>query len=130
MRQPRPLFRLFLVFSNKQYIFTTNQCEQFPSSIQNWGSNPWPLEHELSPITTTPGLPPTIWCFIISRKHFGINAFEWIFPHLCSWSQQVVQIKFSPIFRIPCFLNGPFPASFYLLNFRQFNTVDSKQYSV
>ena len=32
MDQPRPLFRLFSVFSNKQYIFKTNQCEKM--SIQ------------------------------------------------------------------------------------------------
>ena len=28
MVQPRPLFRLFSVFSNKQYNFTKNQCEK------------------------------------------------------------------------------------------------------
>ena len=27
MGQPRPLFRLFSVFSNKQYIFKTIKCE-------------------------------------------------------------------------------------------------------
>ena len=48
MRQPRPLFRLFLVFSNKQYIFTTNQCEKmsWPSSIWHQDSNPWPLNFQ------------------------------------------------------------------------------------
>ena len=30
-----------------------------PSSIQHQESNPRPLRHELSPITTRPGLPPT-----------------------------------------------------------------------
>ena len=29
-----------------------------PSSIRCWYSNPQPLKHELSPITTRPGLPP------------------------------------------------------------------------
>ena len=39
---PRPLFRLFSVFSSKQYNFTTNQCEKVscPSGIQSCDSNP------------------------------------------------------------------------------------------
>ena len=32
--------------------------KKFPFSIWRWYSNPHPLAHELSPITTTPGLPP------------------------------------------------------------------------
>ena len=32
MSQPRPFFRLFLVFSNKHYNFYNNKCENFPSS--------------------------------------------------------------------------------------------------
>ena len=48
---------------NINTIFTTNQCEQTScqSSIQCWDSNPQPLEHESSPITTRPGLPPTAY---------------------------------------------------------------------
>ena len=34
MSHPRPLFRLFSVFSNKHYIFSANQCEKCPSSLQ------------------------------------------------------------------------------------------------
>ena len=53
MGLPWPLFHLFSVFSNKhQYNFTTNQCEQWPSSIQCWDSNPWPSEYESHPLTT------------------------------------------------------------------------------
>ena len=53
MGLPWPLFHLFSVFSNKhQYNFTTNQCEQCPSSIQCWDSNPWPVEYESHPLTT------------------------------------------------------------------------------
>ena len=29
MGQPRPLINSFLVFSNKQYIFISNQCEKY-----------------------------------------------------------------------------------------------------
>ena len=29
-----------------------------PSSIKHWDSNPRPLKHESSPLTTRPGLPP------------------------------------------------------------------------
>ena len=54
MGQPRPLFCLFLIFSNKQYFFTKYQCEKFPSTIQRQDSNPQPLEHESSPITSRP----------------------------------------------------------------------------
>ena len=53
--QPRPLFHLFSVFSNKQHNFSTNQCETCPSIIKCQDSNPQPLEHESSPITTRPG---------------------------------------------------------------------------
>ena len=58
---PTPaFFRLFSVFSNKQYNFTTNQFEKCQSSIWCWDSNTWPFEHEPSPITTRPGLPPIV----------------------------------------------------------------------
>ena len=42
MGQPRPLFGLFSVFSNKQYKFYNNSMWKmsFPSSIQHWDSNP------------------------------------------------------------------------------------------
>ena len=56
---PTP-FSFFVYFQSFQTyintIFTTNQCEKCPSSIQYWDSNPRPLEHESSPITTRPGL--------------------------------------------------------------------------
>ena len=69
MGQPRPLFCLFLVFSNKQYIFTTNQCEKCSPSLRYCNSNPRPLERESPLITARPGLPPNIIIvmYIISR---------------------------------------------------------------
>ena len=56
MGQPRPLFRLFLVFSNKQYNFTTNQCEKMSSAgirnhnISNMSHHPLPLDHYSRPL--------------------------------------------------------------------------------
>ena len=43
----------------------TLQCEKCPSSIQRWGSNPRPLKHESSPITTRPRLPPFLFDFYL-----------------------------------------------------------------
>ena len=63
MGQPRPLFRLFSVFSNKHYIFTTNICEKCPSSIWCRDSNPRPFVHE-PPITIGPGLLPNLTSFV------------------------------------------------------------------
>ena len=59
----RPFFVYFWSFQTNSTIFTTNQCEKmsWPSSIQRWDLNPWPLEHELSPTTTWPGLLPPKW---------------------------------------------------------------------
>ena len=58
--QPRPLFRLFLVFSDKQYIFYNKSMWKNVMSIQYTvpAFNPRPLKHESPPITTRPGLPP------------------------------------------------------------------------
>ena len=55
----RPLFHLFSVFSNTQYIFYNKSMWKMscPFSIWCWDSNPQPLEHESSPITTVPGTP-------------------------------------------------------------------------
>ena len=57
--QPRPLFILFLVFSNKHHKFLQQiYAKKCPSSIRYWDSNPRPSECESPPITTRPGLPP------------------------------------------------------------------------
>ena len=58
------LLSFILFFSNKYYNFynPTNE-KKWPSSIQCWGSNPQPLEHESPPITTRPGLPLKYACF-------------------------------------------------------------------
>ena len=55
-------FSIFSVFSNKQYNFYNNSMWKMscPSSIQRRDSNPRPLEHKMSPITTRPGLPSDV----------------------------------------------------------------------
>ena len=40
----------------------------FPSSIRRRDSNPRPLEHESTPITTRPGLPLNCLDFVIYRR--------------------------------------------------------------
>ena len=53
------LFFLYLPsLQTNNTILTTNRYEKCPSSICCGDSNPWPLEHESSPITTMPELPP------------------------------------------------------------------------
>ena len=52
MGHPRPLFGLFSSFQTNNTIFITNKCEKCPSSTQCWDSNPRPLEHDSSRITT------------------------------------------------------------------------------
>ena len=59
MGQPRPLFHLFLVFSNKHYNFYNKKMwKNVHPVIQCRDSNPRPLERESLPITPWPGLPP------------------------------------------------------------------------
>ena len=92
---------LFFVYfrslqTNINTIFTTNQCEQTScqSSIQCWDSNPQPLKHESSPITTRAGLPPPVPSFLRDKllgwyRHVtGLGDFE------SFWWQ--VSIKSSP----------------------------------
>ena len=62
--QPRPLFCLFSVFSKNNTLFTT-------SSIRCRDSNPRPLEHELSPITTID---------LVSRPNLLLVRVDW-YPH-------------------------------------------------
>ena len=61
MVQPKPLFRLFSVFSNKQQSFNNKSMCKNVMSIQYTvpGFEPQLLEHESSPIPTRPGLPPS-----------------------------------------------------------------------
>ena len=56
MGQPRPL--LFIIVLFKQSIQFLQHINVSPTSIGRRDSNPRPLEHESSPITTRPGLPP------------------------------------------------------------------------
>ena len=67
MGQPRPLFHLFLVFSNNS-IFATNQQIMWKNIMPIQYKVPWfePTTslNESSPITTRPGHPPLIWLLV------------------------------------------------------------------
>ena len=74
--QPWASFRLFLVFSNNQYNFYNKSMWKMssPSSIWCRDSNPRLLEHESSPITTRPGLPPYCWLMLFRTFLWSIWA--------------------------------------------------------
>ena len=70
-------FVYFRSFQANSTIFTTNKCDKYASSIWRRDSNPWPLKHESSPITTRPGLPPScIEYYISSRSAFSSFLFS------------------------------------------------------
>ena len=84
MGQPRSLFRLFKVFSNKQYNFYNKSMQKMskcPSIIARRDSNRQSFEQNLSPITTRPGLQPNK-CFDYLRFRyrtlFARRSFKWI----------------------------------------------------
>ena len=66
MGQPRPLFRLFSVFSNKHHynFYNKYMWKKCPSSIWCRDSNPRPSKCESLPITTRPGLPQVDFNFV------------------------------------------------------------------
>ena len=76
MGHPRPLFIFIFVFETNIIIFTTNRCEKCPSSIRCWDSNPRPLKHELSPITTRPGLRPYKLFYLASQSRNEVDL-QW-----------------------------------------------------
>ena len=65
---PGLFFIYFWSFQRNKTIFATNECEKMscPSSICRRHLNPRPLEHESSPTTTRPELPP-IRLFLICK---------------------------------------------------------------
>ena len=73
MGQPQALFQLFLVFSIKQYNFTTNQCEKCPYSIRHRDLNSQSSEYESLPLTNRPELPPTILASLPLTGHQRSN---------------------------------------------------------
>ena len=54
MGHSQPLFVYFWSFQISIQLYTTNKCENDPSSVQHWNSNSWPLGGESPPITTRP----------------------------------------------------------------------------
>ena len=109
MGQPRPLFRLFSVFSNKHYKFLQQiYVKRCPYSIWCWDSNPRPLERESPPITTKPGLPPQIKvarhishppsAFMLVKIHqqfFNgfVELMDTIYPNFCLLMQRIFSLQ-------------------------------------
>ena len=58
MGQPRPLFVFFNLFNQTCTIL--QQCEKCSSSTRRKDSNSQPSDYESPPLTTSPGLPPTL----------------------------------------------------------------------
>ena len=65
---PAPFMFIFSLFKYTiQFLQQINvknvKMSKCPSSIWSWDSNPQPFEYESSPITTRPGLPPSMSVF-------------------------------------------------------------------
>ena len=75
---------LFFVYfqsfqTNKQFLQKIN-VKNCPSSIRHLDSNPQPFEHEMSPITTRPGLPPKKCCMYFC-VYFSVHLYVHISIH-------------------------------------------------
>ena len=67
MAQPGLFLFIYGLFKQTiKFLQQMNVKKSCPSSIWHWDSNPQPLEHESSPITTRPGLPPN--CRIVKAR--------------------------------------------------------------
>ena len=70
MGQPRHLFVYIRSFQKiNTFLQQINVKNVSPSSIQRRDSNPLPLEHESSPITTRPGLLPSLLNCLPARTY-------------------------------------------------------------
>ena len=66
-------FSYIFVFSNIHYN-SYNKCKwKNVCSIWRGDSNPRPLDHESPPITTRPGLPPKICCYLCAVQKWNLN---------------------------------------------------------
>ena len=69
--EPSPASFCFLrLFKQALQFLQQINVKKCQSSIGCWDSNPQPLEHDSSPITTRPGLPP----FLVTKLGYGINV--------------------------------------------------------
>ena len=91
MCQPRPLFRLFSLFSIQHYNSTTNQCEKYPPSIRHRDSNSQPSDYQFPPLTTRPGLPPKL--ARLCRAFFGVNSTPLLLSN-STWTNPNCYIRF------------------------------------
>ena len=80
MRHPRPLLRLFLVFSKKQYKLDKKLMWKNVHPLLRAGIG----THAFSPITTRPGLPPksllTYVCIIVNNWKISVVSYL-LFPN-------------------------------------------------
>ena len=61
---------IFGLFKQTIQFLQQINVKKCPSSIQRQDSNPQPFKHELSPITTRPGLPPKLFPLSFNLKVF------------------------------------------------------------
>ena len=79
MDRPRPLFHLFLVFSNQQNTFYSKSKRKMscPSSIRCWDSNPGPLFKSALSLSFFKWEKPGLFSFILSSvSHLKSHASE------------------------------------------------------
>ena len=92
----QPLFVYFWSFQTNNRNFHNKPTWKMscPSSIRHRDSNPWPLKHELSPITTRPGLLPSVSVLL----QFAIKTF--IEPQEILYNKKnILQIIYSQVQR-------------------------------
>ena len=101
LANPGPCFIYFRLFkqTSLQYLQQIN-VKKCPSRIWCWDSNSLPLEHESLPITTRPGLPPTLNSFYYSDPS---SAFFRLFTFLLynrtfynKWMWKIINLKSYP----------------------------------
>ena len=92
---PSLFYHLFSSFQKLITIFTTNKCEKCPSSIRSRDLNSQLLEHESTPITIRPGLPPKVFQILTTSRWL---LSKWLKYFLCkifqsAWEKNESSLK-------------------------------------
>ena len=92
---PSLFYHLFSSFQKLITIFTTNKCEKCPSSIRSRDLNSQILEHESTPITIRPGLPPKVFQILTTSRWL---LSKWLKYFLCkifqsAWEKNESSLK-------------------------------------
>ena len=97
MGQPWPLFRLFFIFSNKQYNFYNKSIWKMSIQYTAQGFEPTTFRHELSPITTRTGLPSSNIFSCLEESLLGFWADQPYFDTFpydkCSLSKSIWSVR-------------------------------------